>query len=1209
MAGVSAQKVESAPTRLPRRETLPAGQPARVRLLHQLGNAPQRHVAELRNSLGLRFLGCPGADRIKRFSGGTSDPEGQGTAPTLPRLDAWLVEVTECGPSLLMPTSQPLSNKHSAKFSICCRNQKMKIRAHETSPLFQGDRYRAIDILSQLTTQCESGTPDGRSLYSYNFTHEQFLALEELLQDRFYSSPHQHTAAAFVFWASEHIRATFEGGPLTWKFVFDGIRWPEDQDVGRDLTADGLRWWGRNTRVSEAGQRMYLYSLMAEGGIPASLLQNHGLYRDVVLGVLKEIEREGGASAKDWAYDIAWRWVQRLPQTFKTSEVGRLLAELSLALVELRAELPIDLPESAAVPWLNQHSPDWLTRVPLRMTGDVAESLIHPVLKAERTLFNGSYENICRRELTLDRSGEWRGYLVLHDEGWLPGALFPKAEGLRIRLLPTGEHQLHGVTYSGTPVEDGWQLRRFGSNGSGQFPLPPQAPLALAAFADGRSLGEAVVDPGISGPDECPTFWRTVDPKDGTGSSRLTPVVGEKKTRGPCLWIWTTEGSDPEIEGDVLLDDIADAPNGYLWRLSGTGALYVGNRRFRVHTGSEGEGSELRLFATGETLGGWRLDGNTPVFLGRVTFYGKRGSSGTSRIPTEQLRSAPGSALYGQVVEWVQREETLASCTLVRVPDSARLELRETAPGCLLLNADGFKSAKRITLAAGHCVEGADLSSGSATLSLDVRGAPPGTVEAALSDPKTGASVNLKTTWPSLKGVIVGPDDRRLEQNSPLAVESLYGWRAITPDNRKGDLQLRLQGERAIALPVVNECSLAAHRPLIQAMLAQGGPDAQVNLSLVVGGEQSKRLEIRRYHKKAAILGEELFTGLDRNKTAHPKNSLGTQIKRKQTITYHAVNMSNPEICKSGETSAVVNLADLLGENENPWLIQTRYQGKAQRPVVWSAAPPSTRAGRIEHYKTGLRQLLSDGENDDWGRLEKLITAARQGGDAGALDEVQAFAGVPAAALSLAIRGADAFQLIQELDMTVPIFWPSVRIAEFEMAVRCEHNRLVTKLSALFERDRAVEAADDALLRRVGQVMILMPELSTHFGSALMEVGVLNRVLRSHDSRDLLRPFVTSKPEERLAELAQQAVRRFDRLPSGIRALELENRPPHLRFNRYAQAVVDAPLVSAVMSAGLRPAPNLEERLTLINLRAVDPLYFNAALPAALEVAQARSFV
>lgn len=198
-----------------------------------------------------------------------------------------------------------------------------------------------MEILSQLTTQCGTHAPDGRPLYSYSFTPEQFLALEAFLKARITSNPRQqYTAAAFVFWAAEHIRAKFEGGPLTWEFVFDGIRCPEDQDLGRDLTALGLRWWGRDIRVSGAGTRMFLYSLMAEGGLPESLLQNQGLYRDVVLGVLKEIEREGGIDAGGWAYDIALRWIQRLPQTFNTTEVGRLLGELALVLVKLRSDLP-----------------------------------------------------------------------------------------------------------------------------------------------------------------------------------------------------------------------------------------------------------------------------------------------------------------------------------------------------------------------------------------------------------------------------------------------------------------------------------------------------------------------------------------------------------------------------------------------------------------------------------------------------------------------------------------------------------------------------------------------------------------------------------------------------------------------------------------------------------------------------------------------------
>ena len=89
-------------------------------------------------------------------------------------------------------------------------------------------------------------------------------------------------AARFVFWAAEHIRANFSGGSLTWDFIFGAIDWLEDQGFGRKLTARGLEWWGREIRVSDAGIRMFLYSLMAEGGIPEALLSNPGLYRDVI---------------------------------------------------------------------------------------------------------------------------------------------------------------------------------------------------------------------------------------------------------------------------------------------------------------------------------------------------------------------------------------------------------------------------------------------------------------------------------------------------------------------------------------------------------------------------------------------------------------------------------------------------------------------------------------------------------------------------------------------------------------------------------------------------------------------------------------------------------------------------------------------------------------------------------------------------------------
>ena len=284
---------------------------------------------------------------------------------------------------------------------------------------------------------------------------------------------------------------------MTWEFVFSAIDWVEDQEFGRSLTARGLERWGREIRISDAGTRMFLYSLMAEGGIPEALLSSSGLYRDVVLGLLREIEIEGGTAAESWSERIASRWIMRLPQTFQSPDIARLLAGLALSLAELRADLPADLPEAAAERWLNEHCPGWISRLPLRMTPEAAETLIHPALRAEREFPSALRGFSCKRELRRDETGTWHGYLSLGNDGWLPEALFPGAEKLRLRLLPTATRSIEGLAYSAAPEDKGWRLRRFGSTGETPFPFHPSEPFALAAFADGQIKGETVIDPGL----------------------------------------------------------------------------------------------------------------------------------------------------------------------------------------------------------------------------------------------------------------------------------------------------------------------------------------------------------------------------------------------------------------------------------------------------------------------------------------------------------------------------------------------------------------------------------------------------------------------------------------------------------------------------------------------------------------------------------------
>ena len=331
--------------------------------------------------------------------------------------------------------------------------------------------------------------------------------MEESLQSLSVFGRTSTGAAGFVFWAAEYIRARFRGGPLTWRFVFDGLGLPDDQTLGRELVEQGFAWWGREVKISHAGRRMFLYSLMAEGGMPEALLENQGLYRNVLVGLLNEIEIEGGIAVALRSEQIALRWVQRLPQTFRNYDIARLLADLALCLVSLRATLPRDLPQAAAEQWLNKHQPDWLSRFPLRMTPQIAETLIRPALRAERSSVIPGL--LSKRELRRDEKGNWHGYMAFRDEGWLSAQAFPDAKGLRIRLLTAETGAVRGPSYSAIPDNEGWRLRRFGATGKVPIPFSPYESFVLAAFADNRARGEAVIDAGLPAPAEAP---RTVRP-------------------------------------------------------------------------------------------------------------------------------------------------------------------------------------------------------------------------------------------------------------------------------------------------------------------------------------------------------------------------------------------------------------------------------------------------------------------------------------------------------------------------------------------------------------------------------------------------------------------------------------------------------------------------------------------------------------------------
>jgi hypothetical protein len=389
-------------------------------------------------------------------------------------------------------------------------------------------------------------------------------------------------------------------------------------------------------------------------------------------------------------------------------------------------------------------------------------------------------------------------------------------------------------------------------------------------------------------------------------------------------------------------------------------------------------------------------------------------------------------------------------------------------------------------------------------------------------------------------------------------------------------------------------------------MLAYAGPDSIVKLSLLTRGVESPRLDIRRYQQESELnVDGRLRLGLNSARRATLELASGQDASH-NIVQLHAVNLQNPEeiakLTLEGLRAPVeIDLRALLPEGAGAWILQPQLNGQVQRAKVWfpTPQPASSREQRIREYAEDWRRLAGRRDRSEWKQRWQLMQAVMEGGDVGILDQVQALARVPAAAVRLLLNvpKGDLAQVLA-LELATPIFWPALAAAAFAEALKIEHASLVDQFTAVFENeDEAQESALDRIAKRVEAILLLHPELASHFGVALMEVGLFSQV-----PAELLQKIAVAHTPDRLFGLAQEAARRLDWVPSGINGLRTYRRPAGMpEFNSHVQMVIDAPLVAAEMAAGLRTdLSHLSTALRLINLRMADPQYFDSALPVAL---------
>jgi len=862
---------------------------------------------------------------------------------------------------------------------------------------------------------------------------------------------------------------------------------------------------------------------------------------------------------------------------------------LALALARLRALLPADLPTRAAEAWLDQQVDGWRDHLPLRFSVGALEDVIRPALQAVRGEAPRAAGPLCRRELRRRADGMgWAAYAVVSNGAQLPTRFLPGVEPtLRLRFLALGSDDGPPAAFLGVPESGGWRLARTGAAGETALRLDPDQPLVLAAHADGRPVGEAVADAGLPPPAIAPSFWRALDPQEQS-PSRLEPLTGRARTSAIRLWLLTDPNACP-IAGDGLtLGEPEPAPGGRLWPVTGSGTIILNGQRLPVVTGADSEAQAHRLHLLGRHLPGWRCEDGQIPFLGQPEAWGAEGDAPLRRLTTGVVLQAIPRRLGGQLAVWRRDEVIVARSMFVALPQGARIEVAEVAAGMVRLRAAGLAAGGHLQLRAAEVAAATAVGAGGdSEFTLQVVGEAPALLRLSMSDPTSGAALVLVAPWPARRGMIVAPKGARLVREQAIAVGGLGGWRGVAPPGQPGTLLLRCGGTE-VGVQISGEVRLAAAEPLGRLMLALGGFDAETRLSLVVDGAESPRLMLRRYDGSAKV-------------------DKGVFVTDGHAWRLHAVPLDPPGAVRCTEgVEGSFDLAAWLGDTPALWLVQARVaSGGVARPAVWSVNPPpfSTRDARIAGYAEEWRRLLGTPANPEWDVRWQLIRAAHDGGDAGTLDQVQALGEVPAAAVVLLFRVPEAdLASALALEGEAPIWWPAVPVAAWTAAVAAMQFRGRESLRwAGFDAKETAEMANARLAQRAGAILALRPEVRGHLGAAFASTDIAPVALSDYLPGGAL-PLAMPNPANCFSDLMQEAARRDTIPPEGTAGLPAARLARASSLPEHLRALLDAPLVAAEIATGLIPHPDTTTLIRLIALRQADPIWFDAALPAAVQL-------
>ena len=730
--------------------------------------------------------------------------------------------------------------------------------------------------------------PDGRMLYSYRLSNEEYKSLHEMLAytadfgelDEV-SSRIRGFSALFVLYAAEWWRREYQGWAWQWKSIisaFSGKDKKLDTAARTKCVISGFAFWGH--RPDGEGKKFF-GAIVAHGGLPLKLIGQGGgklasimdstlrlaaLYRWDSLQIVNAIEER--------AYELP-------TDSLRRPEIYQLIANMVSTVLELKREFRLaGIADPLAV--LNKQEPNWQRRFPLSLEDSAAQALLSGLVKkaAQQPILASSVIFSVERMLRKTEDGKYELVSVLACPQTLASDILAELFGLN-------------------------DLPRY-------FSIDVQVD-ERKPFCEGRQiLGADTATVSLAGR-KC--VWNGVDAfsehllylRGQSGDLRENPLPlpggAELSQDEPWVFVlrdgklrWVAAGSArvPEEEAVVALpdgwaiepadsDSIADfVGHCYLgdqqialYSVRGEMTLRRCEQHYRIHTKQATSAPDTYVWE------GRRIaypSSPQPVFIGVPKLFRYPPEGERSRVPTAELHwFAAGtsnrfedttSALGPLDVYLVRDGERLARFRFVVLDNSARTDFSSGTSaseghihlegwGCSDVSIDDQPGLHYEVELAGRGVE----------LLLQGGDVPPESVSVAMRWQRCEQELRIKLPFPSSGGRFFDAKEKPLREGDEIALRHLTGARLRIFDRnplapKRYDVSLTLgQGKREMRtadLKIERPISLLPNgsaevrlidlqKNIEKLMSFSDELDATVNVAVLVGSSPTTAVRVSRY--------------------------------------------------------------------------------------------------------------------------------------------------------------------------------------------------------------------------------------------------------------------------------------------------------------------------------------------------------------------------